>query len=147
MDGEQSRYKKIFLEFLRFATVGTGGALIDFGLFNILSWLTGITSGNGIIPINMVSFGLALIFSFMFNKRWTFKDLSIGDHNKKFTLFLLVSLTGLLINTVAVRIISTNITPGIEIHPQIWANIAKILATGASGLWNFFGYKNIVFKK
>lgn len=147
MEAQVSWKKNIFFQFIRFAMVGSMGVVIDFAVLNLLSLATGITSGNGIIPLNVISFGTALTFSFFFNKRWTFKDFSPVELPKKFTLFLLISLMGLTINTIGVRIISTNISLPLDIHPQLWLNIAKVIATGASGLWNFLGYKNLVFKK
>jgi putative flippase GtrA len=147
MDTEQSWYKKIFFEFIKFATVGTGGVLIDFVLLNTLSWITGITSGSAIIPLNVISFSTALLFTFFFNKRWTFGDLSVGKNYKKFALFMLISLGGLSINTFFVHLISTNISPVFGLSGILWLNVAKVIATGASGTWNFLGYKNIVFRK
>lgn len=138
---------KGFKQFLKFITVGFMGTIIDFGILNLLSWLTGVTSGDGIIPINIVAFVSALTFSFYFNKRWTFDDLSVGETHRKFTWFLLISLGGVTINTLIVRFLTTNINPAFDVDPRLWLNIAKFLATGASGLWNFFGYKLIVFKK
>jgi putative flippase GtrA len=147
MGEERFQIKNILAQFLRFAAVGSLGVLIDFGLLNILSWVTGITKGWGIVPLNIISFSAALAVSFFLNKHWTFKDNSLSDNFKKFNLFLIISLLGLTINTSVVALITSYIHPSFAVGPYMLLNLAKIMATAASGLWNFSGYKLIVFKK
>lgn len=109
--------------------------------------MTGIYEGNGIIPLNIISFTVAVINSYFLNKRWAFKDQTGGEHGKKFTMFLLVSVIGAGINTATVRIVSTNIDPMFGLTQELWLNVAKVVATGISLVWNFAGYKLVVFKK
>ena|SRR3989344_462942 len=130
--------------------VGALGILIDFGILNLLSWVFGITKGLGIIPLNMVSFGSAIVVTFLLNKHWTFRDQSSGDNLKKFNLFLIVSIFGLIINTAIVSTIIDFVDPrslGMNLTDRQWLNIAKGIATIVSGLWNFTNYKLNVFKK
>ncbi len=139
--------KQNFHQFWRFAVVGTMGILIDFGIFNLLVWATHTTKGDGLIPINIISFAAAVTNSYIFNKNWSFGDHAFGGHAKKFSTFLAVSVTANLINTTIVRLISTNVQQMPGLSAQEWLNVAKGLATIVSGLWNFFGYKHLVFKK
>ena len=141
------KLKHVLFQFLRFATVGTLGVTIDFGLLNLLSWATGVTRGEGLIPLNVISFGTALTVSFFLNKRWTFKDLSLTENLRKFNLFLIISVLGATINTAIMTILTTHVDPNITLAPFLLLNLAKTAATTASGLWNFFGYKIVVFKK
>lgn len=147
MGAERFKLKFILVQLLHFAAVGSMGVIIDFGLLNLLSWVTGITKGWGIVPLNIISFSAALTVSFLLNKRWTFKDTSQTDNFKKFNLFLIISLLGLAINTSVVALITSNVNPALAVGPYFLLNFAKIIATGASGLWNFSGYKMVVFKK
>lgn len=140
----------ILKQFFRFATVGALGILIDFGILNLLSWIFGITKGNGIIPLNAVSFGSALIVTFLLNKHWTFKDLSRGDNIRKLNLYMMVSILGLVINTGIVKVITDYVSPadiGAVLSDRVWLNVAKSVATVFSGSWNFINYKLNVFKK
>ena len=43
--------------------------------------------------------------------------------------------------------VTTFIPPFFGLSPELWANLAKVAATGFSLIWNFIGYKFIVFKK
>lgn len=132
---------------MRFAIVGGINTLLDFFILNLLSYLTGIYEGNGIIPLNVVSFTVAVVNSYYLNKRWAFKDAGGEEQGRKFTLFLIVSIVGAAINTATVRIVSTNIDPMFGLNQELWLNVAKVVATGFSLIWNFVGYKFLVFKK
>jgi len=66
---------------------------------------------------------------------------------EQFSLFVLVSIVGTIINSSIVGLITGFIPPMFGLNPKIWANMAKILATGIALVWNFIGYKVFVFKK
>ncbi|HTL39697.1 MAG TPA: GtrA family protein [Methylomirabilota bacterium] len=143
----KTSFKTTANQFWRYVTVGLLNTAIDFAVLNLLSAATGITKGNGLIPINIISFSVAIINSYFFNKYWSFDDKSFGDHGKKFSKFMLVSIIGALANTLIVRFITTDIHPFLSLTPRLWLNAAKIIATCFTFAWNFSGYKIIVFKK
>ena len=131
----------------RFVVIGIINTGIDFLILNALMYFTGIREGNGLIPLNIISFSAAVINSYLLNKRWAFKDNSSTDSAKKFSIFLVVSIIGVAINTAVLRLVSTNIDPLFGLSQALWVNLAKVVATGVSLVWNFIGYKLIVFKK
>jgi putative flippase GtrA len=59
--------------------------------------------------------------------------------------FFIVSVLGLLINSGIISLITEQVQ--LVSNSQLNANIAKIIATLASLVWNFIGYKIFVFKK
>ena len=63
-----------------------------------------------------------------------------------FPKYLLISIGGLLINTVILTFMTTFIHPLFAITPAAWLNIAKIVAIAAALIWNFLGYKFVVFR-
>lgn len=67
----------------------------------------------------------------------------------QFATFIFVSLIGLLINSLIVVLATNVITPYLEfyINSDVIKNVAKIVATAFSLIWNFMAYKLIVFKK
>ena len=137
--------KKIPLiwQFGKFATVGFLNTAIDFGILNLLIFLTSVTQGVQIVPLNAISFSVAVINSYFWNKKWVFDASKKGN----FVTFVLVTIIGLLINSGIVYVITTFIPPVIVSSPTLWANIAKALATAISLFWNFAGYKLIVFRR
>lgn len=73
-----------------------------------------------------------------------------GEHvGKQFLEFLIVSIIGLIINSFIVAIVSGWLATPLEslINSDTIKNVAKILATGVSMIWNFLGYKLVVFRK
>lgn len=137
----------IIKQLAKFVVVGGINTGIDFLVLNIEMFLTNITSGPWMFVLNSISFSVATVNSYYFNKYWTFKDKDTASQTFQFSQFLVISIIGISINGAIVYLITTFIPPMFGINPQLWANLAKVAATGASLIWNFLGYKFIVFKK
>jgi putative flippase GtrA len=58
-----------------------------------------------------------------------------------------VSFIGLGINTAVCVVVASLLPPTLSITPVLWENIAKVVATGFSLVWNFVGYKYVVFER
>ncbi len=140
------RIARVFYQIIRFGEVGVLNTIMDFGILNLLIWLTGITSGLAIIPLNIFSFLTATVNSYFWNKSWTFEKQG-GSTSKEFSQFLVISMIGLGINTAIIYMGTTLVSPLFGLSSGAWANIMKVFATMFSMVWNFFGYKFIVFKK
>ena len=141
--------KKLIRQFGKFVVIGFMNTAIDFAILNLLMWWIGIYKGSWIILLNAISFSIAVINSYLWNKYWTFRAKEAdeaGEIAKEFSQFIAVTLVGLAINTSVVFGITTFVQPVFGLSPEIWANLAKVAATGFSLIWNFIGYKFIVFK-
>jgi putative flippase GtrA len=138
--------KKIIRQFSKFVVIGFVNTAIDFAVLNLLMWWTGVYQGAWIVLLNAISFTIAVINSYFWNKYWTFRDKNeVGV--KEFSQFIMVTLIGLAINSGVVYGMTTLIPPFFGLSPELWANFAKAAATGLSLIWNFIGYKFFVFKK
>lgn len=144
--GVLNKYKPLIAQFLRFAIIGALNTGIDFALLNALSALTHITKGGSLVPLKGFSFLAANINSYFFNKHWTFKDKTSGEGAKKFSVYLAVSIIGALINLGCVYVMTTYISAPFGLSDVLWLNVSNLVATGLSLVWNFIGYKLIVFK-
>ncbi len=87
--------KKEQSRFFRFAVVGIIGAVIDFGVFNLLTHFTLINP----IAASVISFICAVCSNFVWNRFWTYPDLRSKKVAHQFIQFIFISLTGLLIRT------------------------------------------------
>ena len=134
------------IQILKFGIVGMSNTIVDFAILNLLIWTFKIYSGSWIILFNIISFTLAVINSYVWNKYWTFKAKEKKDAAQEFSKFLFVSVIGAVINSGIVYGVSTFIDPLFDLSSGLWANIAKILATGFALVWNFVGYKFWAFK-
>ncbi len=131
------------VQFGKFLAIGTLNTGIDFGVLNLLSWCTGIYGGVRLAPINVLGVLLALANSYLLNKYWTFKTPSRSGREVR--RFVLVSLIGVSLNTALLVALTRVMARPVALTPQLWENLAKALATGAALLWNFLGYKYLVF--
>lgn len=145
---DRDRLKKLIKQFSKFVIVGGINTGIDFLILNLLIHLTGINSGPDLFLLNSTSFSIAVINSYFMNKRWTFQDKTkIEQVPIKFSAFFIISVIGLVINGLILTSITTYIPAPLGLSAVLWANIAKLMATGFSLIWNFIGYKLFVFKK
>ncbi len=133
----------ILWQLAKFGLVGVLNTAIDFGILNYLSVFAGVTSGTGLIPIKAVSFSIALVNSYFWNKGWVFE----GKKKANPVSFAIVSALGIVINVGSVYVLTTIIGPQGNISPALWLNIANVGATALSMVWNYMGYKLVVFKK
>ncbi|MBI5147641.1 MAG: GtrA family protein [Parcubacteria group bacterium] len=133
-------------QLMKFGVVGVANTLVDFGVLNLLTYLTGIYSGAGVFFFNLVSFSAAVTNSYFWNRYWTFK--AGGEAaGVQFLEFIVVSVIGALINSGILFALTTFMVPPAGLSSPIWLNVAKLSATAVSMAWNFVGYKFIVFKK
>ncbi len=84
--------------FIRFAIVGAIGAVIDFSVFNFLTNLVTFFKEN-VVWASVISFILAVISNFTWNRLWTYPDSRSKPVSRQLTQFVAVSLIGLLIRT------------------------------------------------
>ncbi len=204
--------KPVILQILKFAAIGALNTALDFIILNYVTKAFGVESGLNLGLLNIISFGAAMIQSYLWNRAWTFAasnssplsnlfrlivvgglgfvsfllvviggiysvvdtyylfilivfliaeiliwygfDLNLGGDSSvgvghQFGIFMIVSLIGLLINSGIVVIASMALAPTLSnlINVDSVKNVAKILATMVSLIWNFVGYKLFVFKK
>lgn len=74
------------------------------------------------------------------------KDEPTETSNRKFAIFVFVSLVSVFINSGIIALLTTLIPPQFGFSQNLWTNFAKVFATGVALIWNFAGYKIFVFK-
>ncbi len=142
-------YNFILFQIGKFCVVGVSNTAVDFGILNLLILLTGIESGYYYSIFKAISFVVAVLHSYLWNRVWAFKSKGKGVKRveKEFFQFLSVSTLGFGINVGTASFVVNFIGPRAGISPTLWANIGAISAVLFSSTWDFLGYKFIVFKK
>jgi putative flippase GtrA len=87
--------KKERSRFFRFAFVGIIGAIIDFGILNLLNQVFRIP----ILAAQAFSFSTAVISNFTWNRLWTYPESRNKPIGKQLLQFVIVSVMGLAIRT------------------------------------------------
>lgn len=153
LGGFLSRWLPFMAQVGKFVAVGFLNTAIDFGVLNLLSFLSGVTAGFVIGGVNIPGFIVAVSNSYLWNKLWVFKSESREGLPAQaglfhdFPIFFAVSGIGLLLNSGMVILITTFVSPPFAVGAEAWLNIAKVAATVVSLIWNFLGFKFLVFKK
>ena len=130
-------------QFVKFGMVGVLNTAIDFLTLNFLTYATNIYQGNGLIPLNGAAFLAATAHSYFWNRAFVFGR--SGTSHTRFLPFLVITLTGGLLNTLVLRFaVDLELTTGLSRLQHL--NAAKLMATAVSMVWNFLGYKFFVFR-
>lgn len=146
---------KVIYQLAKFVLVGALNTFVDWGILNLLMFLVGITSGPLYSVFKAVSFVFGVTNSYFWNKFWTFKKVSsvpLASEDKKSVSreiweFFIVSLIGLGLNVTAASLVVNVWGPHFGIGAKLWANVGALCGTLAGLVWNFLGYKLVVFKR
>ena len=134
----------VVYQFTKFAAVGTLNSFINASIMNLLSLLTGVTSGVWIPAFVTAAFFAAATNSFFWNKYWTFGARG-GLGASEAVKFYTVTAIGWAWNVTVVSVVVNYLRPE-SVSPEIWLNVGALVGIAASFLWNFLGYKYLVFK-
>lgn len=134
---------KELTRFLKFAVVGTIGAVVDFGILYLLHAVLGWPLALS----NTISFTSAVISNFIWNRHWTYPDSRTKPITAQLGQFFVVNVAGWAINTGILLALNGPLTSlagtlsmvaTAETAHKLGYNAAKILATGVVMFWNFF---------
>lgn len=128
--------------FLKFMAVGFVGAVVDFGIANLLTHFLSVR----LVIAGTISFVCAIVSNFIWNRYWTYPESRSRPLANQLGMFALVNLAG-----VAIRIpILTFLEPPLlnylsrggnlgAVSPEFVArNVTLAIAVGIVMLWNFF---------
>jgi putative flippase GtrA len=146
-----SRARRELTRFYKFLIVGTIGAVVDFGSFNVMNGLLGVWS----VLASVLSFIAAVSSNFIWNRFWTYPDSRSKSIRSQAIQFALVNVVGLVIRTPifalsekpAERLIRVIMADGTSylartplgaIEPAVLGrNLALAIAVLVVLLWNF----------
>jgi putative flippase GtrA len=140
-----SRWLAILHQVAKFIVVGGLNTFLDFAVLNFLIIASGVTAGLNYSIFKAISFSVAVINSYFWNKYWTFslKGVRAGE----FLEFFVISLIGFGLNVGTASLVVNVIGAPGGLNPTLWANAGALVATFVSLTWNFLGYKFLVFRK
>ncbi len=126
--------------------IGTMNALFDLSVLNLLMFIFGVSSGPYFAIFKSTSFLLAATNSYIWNRFWTFNR-PLGFEKKEYVTFIIMTVVGLAINVGIASFIVDFIKPRFGLLPELWANVAAVIAALIAMVWNFSSYKFFVFVK
>ncbi len=117
--------------FLKFLVVGTIGFVVDFGTLFLLHAELGLE----LLIANTISFSLAVVSNFTWNRIWTYPDSRSKPVRRQLIQFFVVNVAGWGINTFVLWLLNPLFT---DLVGRLGYNIAKAIATIIVLFWNFF---------
>lgn len=123
--------QKELIRFLKFATVGAIGMVVDLTLLNLLVKAVGLP----LLLANAISFTAAVISNFTWNRLWTFPESRQRPLASQLGKFALVNIIGLAINEVVLWVAYQGTQ--LFLPDPLDYNAAKILAIGVVLFWNY----------
>jgi putative flippase GtrA len=134
-----SRLERI--RFYKFMAVGVIGAVVDFGVMNLLTRLAGLT----LTLAGTISFICAVISNFIWNRYWTYPDSRSKPLARQLTMFFVVNIAGVVIRIPILHFVEP---PMLKLFEQFGFSFASpdflakngtlAIAVGIVMLWNFF---------
>ncbi len=140
---------RIFYQLAKFVLVGGLNTFLDWGILNLLMFLTSVNAGFLYSVFKGFSFLAATGNSYFWNKFWTFKKEAVIEGQKsgrEMLQFFIVSVIGFSLNVGAATFLVNVLGPQFGLSLKLWANVGALAGTLIGMGWNFVGYKLIVFK-
>jgi len=144
-------------QFMSFVVIGFINTFLDAAILYTLSLLSGWEKGIQAGMLQATSFIIVATFSFFANKKWTFREKGgkVKQEVVDYFQFISITLGGLIIKVGIVTSVTKFIEPihldilfiDFQFTPRLWLVAASLGATAISLIWNFLGYKFVVFKK
>lgn len=137
----------VLFQLAKFVLVGALNTFVDLGILNLLMIIFAVSAGWLYSIFKATSFICSVINSYFWNKFWTYEHKETRVGGREFGKFFSVAGTGFLLNVGIASLVVNVIGPQFGVSSEIWANIGAFVAIICVFIWNFLGYKFLVFKK
>jgi putative flippase GtrA len=135
-------------QFLSFVVVGLSNTTVDLGVFNIIYALRPTANVNWLLAYNSVAVVLAIVNSYIWNTRWTFRRGAVQQGRgvwRQRILFVAQSLLNILVNDLVVLFIAPYLMAIHGVPPRLASNAAKGVAMIVASLVSFGAMRFLVF--
>jgi putative flippase GtrA len=128
--------------FLKFMAVGAFGAVVDFGIANLLTQFLGMP----LVLAGTISLACAIVSNFLWNRYWTYPDSRSRPLGHQLGMFTVVNLAGVAIRIPILRYLEPVLLAFVRRGSvlRVWSpeftarNATLAVAVGIVMLWNFF---------
>jgi len=128
--------------FLKFATVGAIGSVLDIVIMNLLTQLLNMR----LVYAGTISLICAIVSNFMFNRYWTYPDSRSRHFLHQLSMFFLVNVVGILFRIPILHFVEPMMVNAFERTAHLSHSSAQIIAKNATlafaiavvMIWNFF---------
>jgi putative flippase GtrA len=143
------RNRKEAKRFIKFMFVGAMGAIVDFGVLNLLAHVFDVP----VTIAGIVSFALAVTQNFLWNRYWTYPESRAFPAIPQYLQFFVINATALVIRVPILALVPGPVINFLESSgmPPATAevlgnNFALALAVGIAMFWNFFINRFVTYR-
>jgi len=141
------RWFSFFNQFGKFSAIGFTNASVDFGLLYLFVAYFGVVAGVWYPVAKAVSFIVATLHSYVWNKYWVFGAGDSGKSGREFLKFISVSVMALIVNVAVATLVVNWMHPILNIQPAGWAGFGAIIGSAVALIFSFAGFRLAVFVK
>ncbi len=143
------RNRKELKRFLKFMFVGGIGAVIDFGVLNILAHVLDVD-----LPIaGTISFAMAVTSNFLWNRYWTYPESRAYPAIPQYLQFFVINAMALVIRLPILTLLPAPISGvlesiglNVETAEVLGNNAALAIAVAIAMFWNFFINRLVTYR-
>ena len=141
------RYLFVY-QLAKFLLIGAFFSVFDLIIFNFLLGYFGISREEIVryAVFVVISFTIVTVIKYLGDKYWAFEKSGMDRAGMEITTYFVITLISGVIQTASASFLFALI-PSIFGNAMVVGNIAKIGGIVIASIWNFLGYKFIVFKK
>jgi putative flippase GtrA len=132
-------------QYLRFCVVGLSNALVDLGVLNSLLLLHPTHSTLILLADNTLAVCLAIVNSYLWNTRWTFRGQVTHDRRER-TLFVGQAALNVATNNLVLLAMASVLPPTLGIVSLLGSNLAKLAAMLVASTTSFLLLRTVVFR-
>jgi putative flippase GtrA len=140
-----SRWFPPMKQFGRFAAIGFTNAAVDFGILYLLIAYSGVATGIVYSVFKALSFSVATVHSYLWNKYWAFDAARSGGGSGEAGRFAAVALSAILVNVAVASFIVAIAPAGSD--PKVWAGLGAIAGSASALIFSFIGFRAFVFRR
>lgn len=131
--------------YTKFLVVGTVNAVVDLLVLNGLIALSSMQTERALVVFNTIAVTVAIANSYVWNRWWTFSDVSDGSRREKW-LFILQALVNIALSDVIFVLLSSYLTFSRSVPLFVSSNAAKGLAMLLSSSASYLFMRLLVFR-
>ncbi len=140
-----ARSLPVFFQIVKFGMVGGFNTMLELAVVNIFIVIFSSSSVFSFVIFKTVSFLLAAISAYFWNRNWTFLSRSESSF-REFAAFAVCGFFGLLINVGVATLLVSWVGPPEGIVPILWVNCSILIAVLVGMAWNFVAQRYVIFR-